>query len=536
MAAVEEKLTEQASSKSGAQNNAPTDPSCSSNAKVSPNDLYVEFLKFTEHYDDAVSDLLTKFDDLMSSFPDDDDQKQTFNLERVRQHIKGISFKHSKFLHSHKSVLVKRLQQYRSTEAHKSLSTMHKALIIGAGPGGLRMAINLALLGCPDITLIDSRDYFSRKQIVAIWKITYRDLEALGIRDILPSFSDASGTKLIPIAYLQQFLLRVALLLNCKVVTRRKLDSIDFEKKKIYVINTEDRDDPKREEMDNDFDVLIDASGTKAVLRDMPLNTKQTPDDEAKEDADGKGEHLLIGRKPAPHKMKRDILGITANFDRVKGDRRKPQILGKAQFLFQDEFNSKAVRLENIVYFRSDLSNYLVATVKKKSLAKYKVFVDHKKRGKALLKRDNINGDNLRELILQIATEWDVPKRKGDKNPFNRIRGERDDFALFEFGHLRECAQPIKFVRNGDAVQMIACVGDSCQAPFWPKGTGVNHAFIGCYLLGQHIQRWIGNRHDENVRNEIEKKAKKDFDDLAKDLSDMNWHRERCASLYMKDW
>merc|ERR1712203_1207389 len=138
----------------------------------------------------------------------------------------------------------------------------------------------------------------------------------------------------------------------------------------------------------------------------------------------------------------------------------------------------------------------LVATVKKKSLSKCKVFLDSKKRNRALLKRDNIHNDNLRALVLKIATEWDIPMKTGDQNPFNRIRGQRDDFALFEFGHLEECAQPIKFVRNGDGVQMIACVGDSCQAPFWPKGTGVNHAFIGSYLLGQHIQRWIGHRDD----------------------------------------
>ena len=64
----------------------------------------------------------------------------------------------------------------------------------------------------------------------------------------------------------------------------------------------------------------------------------------------------------------------------------------------------------------------------------------------------------------------------------------------------------------------------------------MNHAFIGCYLLGQHLQRWVGNREDEKVRGEIVKKAKQDFDDLARDLSDMNWHRERVNNLYMKDW
>ena len=138
-------------------------------------------------------------------------------------------------------------------------------------------------------------------------------------------------------------------------------------------------------------------------------------DDDAKEteNEDEAEDTLLIGPKKRGIKKRKDILGITANFDRVKGDHKMQQILGKAQFLFQSEFNAKSVRLENIVYFRSDLSNYLVATVKKKSLSKFKVFLDSKKRNRALLKRDNIHNDNLRALVLKIATEWDIPMKKG---------------------------------------------------------------------------------------------------------------------------
>ena len=154
-----------------------------------------------------------------------------------------------------------------------------------AGPAGLRCAINLAFLGAADITLIDSRDYFSRKQIVAIWNITCSDLESLGIRDVLPKFSRASGTKSIPNTYLQHFLLRLALLLNCRVITRRKFQGIDVEKKRIHILNTENRDEPKMEEIENDFDALFDASGTKAVLRDAPLIFKHHKNEENADDA-----------------------------------------------------------------------------------------------------------------------------------------------------------------------------------------------------------------------------------------------------------
>ena len=264
-------------------------PQESKDEAISPNEAYIEFVSLTDHHEDCVSDIVSKFDAIISSISsnedtngadkgDDakpvDDQNSNLNLFRIKEHIEGLPFKYSKFAHSHKSKLIKRLSEYQSNGASKSLSSLNSALIIGAGPAGLRMAINLALLGCPDITVMDRRDWFSRKQIVAIWKITYNDLEALGIRDIMPSWSAASGTKLIPITYLQHFLLRVALMLNVKVITNRKFQSIDFEHKKIEFLNTENWENPQKEEIDNDFDVIIDASGTRAVVRDMTV-TKQ---------------------------------------------------------------------------------------------------------------------------------------------------------------------------------------------------------------------------------------------------------------------
>ena len=239
----------------------------------------MEFVSLTDHHEDSVSNIVSKFNFIISSISSnedanrddraDDDEKSNLNLFRIREHIKGLPFKYSKFAHSHKSKLIKRLSEYQSNGASKSLSSLNSALIIGAGPAGLRMAINLALLGCPDITVMDRRDWFSRKQIVQIWKITYRDLEKLGIRDIMPSFNSASGKKLIPITYLQHFLLRVALMLNVKVITNRRFQTIDFERKKIEFLNTENWENPQKEEIDTDFDVIIDASGTRAVVRDM---------------------------------------------------------------------------------------------------------------------------------------------------------------------------------------------------------------------------------------------------------------------------
>ena len=470
----------------------------------------------------------------------DGDKVEVSNIDLIKQMTRKykIPFKYSKFIHHHKSVFMERFNKYSLNDK----LNMNRILIIGCGPAGLRTAINLSCLGYKDIKLIDSRDYFNRKQIVAIWNITESDLISFGIRDLLPKFTKSGDKKSIPITYLQHFLLRVALLLNCKIETNLQFKNIDIKNKKLLIINKNKNDEI--EEWDNDYDILIDASGTRASLRDSPINSisNQIENDNDEETKEEKAEiEYVIGPKMSSHK-KNDIFGVTANFNRVKKDHLIEQILGKASYLFQDEFKSKKIRLENIVYYRSTLSNYMVATVKKQSLKQENIFKNHKLKGKSLLNRDNINMDNLRDMILLIAQEWNIPyNKKKDKNPFNKLRGDRDDFALFEFGNLKQAKQPIKFIKIDDNKHcMIACIGDSCAAPFWPKGTGVNHAFIGQYLITHIINKWcnvdIDKKYNIKFMNDIESNAKQDFDVLNQDLSDKQWHKERIGIKYMKDW
>ena len=88
----------------------------------------------------------------------------------------------------------------------------------------------------------------------------------------------------------------------------------------------------------------------------------------------------------------------------------------------------------------------MVATVMRQSLVKYDIFNNNKLRGNKAFKKSNIKQDNLRKLILTVATEWNIPH-----------------------GILRKATKPLIFKNN----QIICCVGDSVYAPFWPKGTGV---------------------------------------------------------------
>eukprot|EP00486_Rosalina_sp_Unknown_P014989 CAMPEP_0201594700 /NCGR_PEP_ID=MMETSP0190_2-20130828/191931_1 /ASSEMBLY_ACC=CAM_ASM_000263 /TAXON_ID=37353 /ORGANISM="Rosalina sp." /LENGTH=147 /DNA_ID=CAMNT_0048054409 /DNA_START=2007 /DNA_END=2447 /DNA_ORIENTATION=- len=147
-------------------------------------------------------------------------------------------------------------------------------------------------------------------------------------------------------------------------------------------------------------------------------------------------------------------------------------------------------------------------------------------------------------MILKVAEEWNIPHSR-KRNPFNILSKGTEDFAVFEFGKLKIAKQPIKFIQRYDVdsdndeneedqkedqhqsqTQMIGCIGDAECAPFWPKGTGVNHAFIGIYLMMDVIKKWVKNedkRDDIEYLNDIEIDTKKEFDVLHSDLSDKIW-------------
>jgi hypothetical protein len=64
-------------------------------------------------------------------------------------------------------------------------------LIVGAGPCGLRAAIECALLGA-HVVVIDSRDKFTRNNVLHLWKFVIEDLRMLGAKVFYPKFCTGS--------------------------------------------------------------------------------------------------------------------------------------------------------------------------------------------------------------------------------------------------------------------------------------------------------------------------------------------------------
>lgn len=62
--------------------------------------------------------------------------------------------------------------------------------MVGAGPCGLRMAIESALLGAK-VVIIEMRDYISRNNVLHLWPFVIQDMIAIGAKEFYPKF--ASG-------------------------------------------------------------------------------------------------------------------------------------------------------------------------------------------------------------------------------------------------------------------------------------------------------------------------------------------------------
>ena len=62
-----------------------------------------------------------------------------------------------------------------------------RVLIVGAGPVGMRLAIECALLGC-EAVIVEKRHYFSRNNVLHLWPFTVDDLKRLGAKKFYPQF------------------------------------------------------------------------------------------------------------------------------------------------------------------------------------------------------------------------------------------------------------------------------------------------------------------------------------------------------------
>ncbi|XP_037870162.1 F-actin-monooxygenase Mical isoform X7 [Bombyx mori] len=344
--------------------------------------------------------------------------------------------------------------------------TTTKVLIIGAGPCGLRAAIECQLLGAK-VVVVEKRDRMSRNNVLHLWPFVIDDLRALGAKKFFGKFC-AGSIDHISIRQLQCILMKVALLLGVEIH-----EGVGFEEllepsvsENSEILGWRARVSP----IDNvvsqyEFDVLLGADGKRNTLQGFK-------------------------RKEFRGKL---AMAITANFinRHTEQEASVPEISGVAfifnQKFFKELYEETGIDLENIVYYKDD-THYFVMTAKKHSLLDKGVLLKDYAEVSRLLSVENVDRAALMRYAQDAArfsTDGRLPLRDFALNHY----GE-PDVALFDFTSMYAAENASMVYERLGRRLLCQLVGDSLLEPFWPTGSGCARGFLSALDAAWAVRAW----------------------------------------------
>ncbi|XP_053446354.1 F-actin-monooxygenase MICAL1 isoform X1 [Nycticebus coucang] len=338
-----------------------------------------------------------------------------------------------------------------------------KCLVVGAGPCGLRAAVELALLGAR-VVLVEKRNKFSRHNVLHLWPFTIHDLRALGAKKFYGRF--CTGTlDHISIRQLQLLLLKVALLLGVEIHWGVTFTGLQPPPRKGSGWCAQLQPNPPAQLANFEFDVLISAAGGKFVPEGFKVREMR-----------GK---LAIG--------------ITANFvnRRTVEETQVPEISGVAkiynQSFFQSLLKATGIDLENIVYYKDD-THYFVMTAKKQCLLRLGVLRQDWPETDRLLGSANVVPEALQR-FARAAADFATHGKLGKLEFAHGSRGQ-PDVSAFDFTSMMRAESSARVQEKHGARLLLGLVGDCLVEPFWPLGTGVARGFLAAFDAAWMVKRW----------------------------------------------
>uniref|UniRef100_A0A8D8W3X7 F-actin monooxygenase n=1 Tax=Cacopsylla melanoneura TaxID=428564 RepID=A0A8D8W3X7_9HEMI len=342
----------------------------------------------------------------------------------------------------------------------------NRVLIIGAGPCGLRAAIEAQLLGAK-VVVLEKRDRFSRNNVLHLWPFVIHDLKSLGAKKFFGKFC-AGSIDHISIRQLQCILMKVALILGVEIHEGVGFESLlpppsNQDEEKIgwrAVVSPPDHPVSQYE-----FNVLIGADGKRNTLEGFK-------------------------RKEFRGKL---AIAITANFinKKTEAEARVEEISGVAfifnQKFFKDLYAETGIDLENIVYYKDD-THYFVMTAKKQSLLEKGVILNDYADTARLLSQDNIDKDCLKQYARQAAdfsTDYNLPHMEFAVNHYGQ-----SDVAMFDFTSMYAAENACRFLERNGHKLLMTLVGDSLLEPFWPTGSGCARGFLSSMDACWAVRSW----------------------------------------------
>lgn len=381
---------------------------------------------------------------------------------RVYNHIKSGVYNKLGFRHKQ---LFKLLDARFNTDVYKRKPAAKKRVcIIGAGPVGLRAAVETALLG-GQVVVLEKRKHFSRENILHLWPWVVQDLTALGAKVLFPSFCHSTAYFHVGTRQLQVILLKVALLVGVTVYSSTAFEAVispnseESDNKPFYTVATQ----PQIPWME--FTAVFGASGTNDKLAE-PAGINR----------------FVFSRKEA--------LGIVCYFPNLGTTEEKKVTEFSWTIQFKQQMFAKmreiGVDLENIVYYRGEM-HYIVMTPKRQNLLDQKVLKVNHPEPRDLVQDDNINKGTLHEYVKRIVAFLGIAK----KAEFSRIR-------MFDFSSRTRADKAASILTSHGKKLYVGLIGDSLIEPFWPEGVGTCRGFLGA-LDGVWMVAQIGKKADEQL-------------------------------------
>jgi len=271
---------------------------------------------------------------------------------------------------------LKKREEYRE-DNKKVYPQERNILIIGAGPAGLRMAIEAAFLKFNNIVVAEKKSYFDRTEILEAWDFDLIDLRDLGVRDLYKEFG-VHGHDLISTKRLQLCLLKIALILGVRVYPSSEykyVNRFDNKKSPYYTATFETKyDDLKKYE----FNVLVDASGHNTnIMKEFNFERQVIP-----------GLHDIA---------------ITANFETDNNIAN----LAKAKYT-PFTHGVCTVQFSNIIY-NTDETHFILTTPDKENLLETGVLNEDRDNLDDLLEPENVNYDILATYLRRVADKCKIP-------------------------------------------------------------------------------------------------------------------------------
>lgn len=375
----------------------------------------------------------------------------------------------------------------------------HYACVVGAGPIGLRCALELRLLGA-EVVVLERRNAFERINRLHLWKWAGDDLKRWGAKVVEPpekNFGSDPDFLHIGIAELQELLLKVALLFGVQIFFGAEFLGHVPMKGKIG---------------DQEWNILVGTVEGKEQVGPVP--PKRLPGVTILIGADGPRGGVAqasgITHQETAGLRREAALGIVANFNCLgtKAEKsRRPFSLARQFYekVFTDCEKVSGVKLENIVCYISSATHYFVMTPTKKSLVESGVFDPDSKDGDMLR---SVNGEALSRVVRSIVS---YPWKSNDPVlPDEVLDSPATAPMIFDFSKQKRAVDGLRIMESppnpdGSTEKLfVGLCGDALLEPFWPEGLGVVRGFFAALDVCSAAKVWAETRDDDAAVNHFD--------------------------------